>query len=142
MGISIQGDRMGLRAAAGVIARKAKEIVRARPNSTRPYIGSKKIPPSIQSYLTAGFSEARTIAYVSAGGPGGQQAPNAYMFETKGARHPLFAHGPPGTDGWLNWYDQPFFPFLEEAAEQAGQDACERYADIAIQVWARESGYR
>jgi hypothetical protein len=140
--ISIQGDRMGLRAAANIIARKAKEIVRQRPNSTRAYIGSKKIPRTINSYLTAGFSENRTIAYVSAGGAGGLEAPNAYMFETRGARHPLFAHGPPGTDGWLHWYDQPFFGFLEDAAEQAGQEACERYADIAIQVWARESGYR
>ena len=142
MVLSIAGDRAGLRAAAKVIATAAKKIVRERPNSTRSYIGSKKIPPTIKSYLTAGFGPDRTIAYVSAGGAGGLEAPNAYMFETKGARHPLFAHGPPGTDGWLNWYDQPFFPFLEEAAEAAGQDACEKYADIAIQIWARESGYR
>ena len=142
MALSIAGDRAGLREAAKVIAREAKRIVRARPNSTRPYIGSKKIPRTITSYLTAGFSEERKIAYVSAGGAGGLEAPNAYMFETKGSRHPLFAHGPPGTDGWLNWYDQPFFGFLEEAAEKAGQDACERYADVAIPIWARESGYR
>jgi len=142
MALSITGDRMGLREAAKVIAREAKEIVRARPNSTREYTGSRKIPRTIDSYLTAGFAPDRTIAYVSAGGTGGMEAPNAWMFETKGARHPLFAHGPPGTDGWLNWYTQPFFPFLEEAAERAGQDACEKYADIAIQVWARESGYK
>ena len=142
MPISITGDRMGLREAAKVIAKRAKRITRTMRVKWTPGPGSRKIPKTIDSYLAAGFGEGRTIAYVSAGGAGGLEAPNAYMFETKGARHPLFAHGPPGTDGWLNWYTQPYRPFLEEAAEQAGQEACEKYADIAIQVWARESGYK
>lgn len=141
-GLTMAGDRRGLAAAADVIARAAKRITREMPVRWTPGPGSRKIPRTIDSYLTADFGEGRTIAYVSAGGAGGLEAPNAYMFETKGARHPLFAHGPKGTDGWLNWYTQPYRPFLEEAAERAGQDACERYADVAIQIWARESGYR
>lgn len=141
-GLTMLGDRRGLSAAATVIARAAIRITRAMPVRWTPGPGSRSIPPTINSYLTADFGEGRTIAYVSAGGPGGLAAPAAYMFETPGARHPLFAHGPPGTDGWLNWYTQPYRPFLEEAAEQAGQTACEVYADTAIQIWARESGYR
>ena len=142
MPIGITGDRMGLREAAKVIARAIKQAAREMPVKWTPGPGSRKIPRTVDSYLAAGFGEGRTIAYVSAGGAGGLEAPNAYMFETKGARHPLFAHGPPGTDGWLNWYTQPYRPFMEEGAEKSAQDACEKYADIAIQVWARESGYK
>jgi hypothetical protein len=115
------GENAGLARAAEIIADKAKEITTAMP--------SKKIPPTIRSFIRAG------IAYVSAGGTGGQEAPNAYMFETEGARHPLFGNK-------RHWYDQPFRPFLEEAAEIAGDDAAEAYADITIGVWAKESGYK
>lgn len=133
--LSMAGDRRGLSAAAAVIARRAKAITRTMPVRWTPGPGSRKIPRTIDSYLTANFGEGRTIAYVSAGGAGGLEAPNAYMFETQGARHPLFGDK-------SHWYTQPYRPFLEEAADQAGQDACETYADIAIAVWARESGYR
>ena len=126
--VSRTGDELGLEKAAEVIRDKAKEITTAMP--------SKKIPPTIISYVRGG------VAYVNAGGPGGQDAPNAYMFEEYGARHPLFAHGPRGTDGWRHWYEQPYRPFLEEAAEAAGQEAADVYADVAIAVWAKESGYK
>lgn len=128
MAISDAGDLAGLREATKLIAAAAKTLSAAMP--------SKKIPPSIRSYVRAG------IGYVSAGGAGGQQAPNAYMFETIGARHPLFAHGPRGTDGWKHWYDQPYRPFLEDAAEAVGQAAADVYADEAIAIWAKESGYK
>ena len=122
------GDVAGLKRAAAIIAEAAKV--------TASEIPSKKIPPTIRSYVRAG------IGYVTAGGTGGQEAPNAYMFETIGARHPLFAHGPRGTDGWKHWYDQPYRPFLEDAAEIAASQAADAYADAAIAVWAKESGYK
>jgi hypothetical protein len=125
--VSPLGDREGIAAGAALIRDKAKVI-----SGTF----SKKIPPTIISYVR------NNIGYVNAGGPGGQVAPNAYMFETLGARHPLFAHGPRGTDGWRHWYDQPYRPFLEDAAEAVGQEAAEAYADVAIGIWAKESGYK
>src|SRR5580700_10862640 len=53
------------------------------------------------------------------------------------ARHPLFAHGPRGTDGWLNWFNtNQRHPerthFMEKAAEDAVQLAAEKFAD----AWA------
>jgi hypothetical protein len=63
------------------------------------------------------------------------------MFETYGARHPLFAHGPRGTDGWKNWYDQPYRPFMEEGVEASLNEAAETFADTAIEVMAAEGGY-
>lgn len=119
--ISMAGENAGLKEAADIIRDVAKEITAAMP--------SKKIPPTIISFVRGG------VAYVNAGGPGGKTAPNAYMFETIGARHPLFGDK-------RHWYDQPYRPFLEDAAEIAGQAAANAYADIAISTWARESGYR
>lgn len=126
--VSGAGDVAGIAAAAALIADKAKEITAAMP--------SKKIPKTIISYVRGG------IGYINAGGPGGRSAPNAYMFETPGARHPLFAHGPRGTDGWRHWYDQPYRPFLEDAAEISGQAAADVYAEVAISIWAKETGYK
>lgn len=126
--VSGAGDIAGLKRAAELIKEAAKGTAGAIP--------SKKIPPTIIAYVRGG------IGYVNAGGPGGKTAPNAYMFEELGARHPLFAHGPKGTDGWRHWYDQPYRPFLEEAAEAVGDKAAEVYADTAIAIWAKESGYK
>jgi hypothetical protein len=107
------------------LARMAWKITTAMP--------SEKIPPTIRAVVRGG------IGYVNAGGPGGKEAPNAAMFETLNARHPLFAHGPRGTDGWRHWYVQPYRPFLEEAWEVAGQDACDVYADNLIAAWKAEN---
>lgn len=128
MPLSDSGDLVGLRKAAAIIAGATRIAATDMP--------SKKIPPTIKWYIRAG------VAYVQAGGVGGQMAPNAYMFETLGARHPLFAHGPRGTDGWKHWYDQPYRPFMEEAAEASADAAAEAYGDAAIAIWARESGYK
>lgn len=123
--LSDAGDKAGLAVAAATIRDKIKQVAAAMP--------SKKIPPTLRSYVRGG------IGYVAAGGPQGRTAPNAAMFETEGARHPLFAHGPKGTDGWRNWYDQPYRPFMEEGAEISAQDAAEKFADTAIAIWAKES---
>lgn len=116
-------ESTGLIKAAREIAKEAKLI------SGR---FSRRIPRSIRVSL-----DSRGVN-VQAGGP---SAPQARMFETPGARHPLFAHGPRGTDGWRHWYTQPYRPFLEQAAEARGQDACEVYADEVIPELLREFGF-
>lgn len=129
MALSSAGETVGLRKAAAIIAEAVKAKAEAIP--------SRKIPPTVRSFVRAG------IGYVTAGGTGGQQAPNAYMFEELGARHPLFAQGPKGTGGgWKHWYEQPYRPFMEEGAEVAADAAAEAFADEAIAIWAKESGYK
>lgn len=126
MAISGAGEAAGLKKASEILAKAVKAKAAAMP--------SKKIPPSVKSYVRAG------IGYVSAGGVGGKEAPNAYMFEEYGARHPLFAKGPRGTDGWKHWYDQPYRPFMEEAIEAAADKAAEAFADEVLDIWTKESG--
>jgi hypothetical protein len=120
------GDQAGLEAAVEVFADSVRFTAERLP--------SKKIPPTVKGFVRA------KVGYVQAGGQGGKQAPNAAMFETPGARHPLFAKGPRGTDGWKHWYDQPFRPFMEEAVVAALDEAADVYADTAIAVWMAESG--
>jgi hypothetical protein len=127
MAISNLGIEAGLKAAGEVLVKAIKAKAAAMP--------SKKIPGTVKSYVRGG------VGYINAGGPGGRTAPNAYMFETYGARHPLFAHGPRGTDGWKNWYDQPYRPFMEEGVEASLNEAAETFADTAIEVMAAEGGY-
>lgn len=107
----------GMRAATAYIADVIKAVAAAMP--------SKKIPPTVVSYVRT------NIGYVSAGGPGGRTAPNAYMFETPGARHPFFAHV--GTWRYQHgpWYTQPYRPFMETGAAIAHDDA----AEILAEVW-------
>lgn len=119
--VSAAGDNEGLKKAAKVI----ESAVRRKAEA----MGSQKIPPTVTSYVRAG------VGYVAAGGAGGLEAPNAAMFETPGARHPLF-----GDDH--HWYTQPYRPFMEEGAEEAGDEAAQVYADEAIAIWAKESGYK
>jgi hypothetical protein len=118
--VSPAGEIAGLERAAEIIAEAVKAAAEALP--------SKKIPPTVRSYVRAG------IGYVTAGGTGGQEAPNAHMFETPGARHPLFGNK-------KHWYNQPYRPFMEEGAEAAADEAAEAYADATIGVWAKESGF-
>jgi hypothetical protein len=89
---------------------------------------SKKIPATIKSYIRAG------IGYISAGGVGGREAPNAYMFEEQGARHPLFGNR-------KHWYEQPYRPFMEEGIEISLDEAADAFADAAIATMAAEAGY-
>lgn len=110
----------GLRAAAETIADAARAI------SGR---FSRRIPASIR-VTVAGKSAA-----VKAGGRKGELAPNAAMFETPGARHPLFGDK-------SHWYFQPHRPFLEEAAQARGDKAAEEYADAVIDSWKRTLGFK
>lgn len=103
-----------LKAAAEVIAAVARAKATAIP--------SKRIPPSIR--IMGGTSGV----WITAGGPGGQEAPNAYPFEY-GVRHPLFGNT-------KHWYAQPHKPFLEEAADEAADKAAEEFAEVLID-WAK-----
>jgi hypothetical protein len=100
-------EQAALKKAAQIIADRAKSIA-AR--------FSKRIPASITVTLRG------MNASISAGG---SEAPQAGMFETPRARHPLF-----GNDNF--WYTQPYRPFLEEAAEQVGDQAMQEFADEVI----------
>jgi hypothetical protein len=117
----------GMRAATAHIAQVIKAVASAMP--------SKKIPPTVVSYVRRG------IGYVSAGGPGGRVAPNAYMFETPGARHPYFA--PVGSYRYLHepWYTQPYRPFMETGAEIAHDDAAEILAEVWGYAFAESLGF-
>jgi hypothetical protein len=117
--LSDAGEEAGLKAAAEVAVEAVKFTAERLP--------SKKIPPSVSSRVVRG------IAYVSAGGVGGRQAPNAYMFEEQGARHPLFGNK-------KHWYDQPYRPFMEAAIEASADEMAEVFADVAIDIWMKESG--
>jgi hypothetical protein len=67
--------------------------------------------------------------WITAGGPGGKDAPNAYPFET-GARHPLFGNT-------KHWYPQPKKPFLEEAAAEGADAAINEFAKV-LDDWAKQ----
>jgi hypothetical protein len=120
MAISNSGNTAGLKAAAEFLAEKMAQKAAELP--------SKKIPPTLKSYVRG------EVGYINAGGTGGSEAMNAYMFETPGARHPLFGNR-------KHWYGQEYRPFMEEAAEEFGDEAAQIYADAAIEVWKEEGGF-
>jgi len=118
-----------LRAAAKIIAVLAKE--RASAFSTR-------IPGTIK--VVGGTSGV----WITAGGPKGADAPNAYPFED-GVRHPLFGmagDGRPGdraAPGKGHWYPQPHRPFLEDAAEEGAEACAVEFAKV-FDDWAKSLG--
>lgn len=120
------GHLAGIKAAAAVIEdyvwKQAREMVTKTGTA-------KKIPPTVRSYVRMG------IGYVAAGGRGGRAAPNAAMFETPGARHPLFGNK-------KHWYEQPYRPFMEEGAERGASEAADVYADVTIGIWLKETGWK
>lgn len=88
----------------------------------------------------------QVFVYVgSRGGQWGWTPIHAWMFEEPHSgsipKHPLFAHGPRGTDGWEHWYYQPYRPFMEEAAAASADAAMRVYARIAIDEAAAENGF-
>jgi len=104
---------------------------------------STEIPPSVHKYRTHDFY------WVSAGWARGEwhwTPIHAWMFDEPHAgsipKHPLFAHGPRGTDGWKNWYYQPYRPFMEEGMYAALDAAESAYADAWIATWAAENGFK
>lgn len=127
LGLSGSYYTAGMRAATAIVADAIRTVAAAMP--------SKKIPPTVAHYVRNG------IGYVSAGGPGGRVAPNAYMFETPGARHPFFA--PVGSWMYLHgpWYTQPYRPFMEEGAAIAHDDAAEALAQVWGYPFAESLGF-
>jgi hypothetical protein len=111
-----QLENKRLREAAEIIAEAARRI------SSR---FSRRIPASVNVVTNT------TGTYVMAGGP---DAPNAYPFDPPEppSRHPLYGNR-------KHWYNQPYRPFLEEAAEEAADKAAEAYAKV-IDDWAKELG--
>lgn len=118
-----------LKTAAKVIAEAAKVLSR-----------SAKITAGMKVYKAPGGGSV-FIAAGAHGGKWGWVPVNAWMFETPDSWHPLFAHGPRGTDGWRHWYVQPYRPFLEMAAETTGQEAAEVFASLEIARLARLNGF-
>jgi hypothetical protein len=122
---SAEAEQRRLEAAAGIIAQKAREI-----SGTF----SRRIPGSVRVRTYAargGTTVSGGTTYVEAGGP---TAPNAFPFDPPKppSRHPLFGDRE-------HWYNQPYRPFLEEAAEAAADKAAEEYAKV-IDDWCEETG--
>lgn len=126
-----------LKKAANVIKDAARGTAASMANSTR-------IPDrmNVQINYSGGYANIR------AGIPGGKYGwtpIHAWMFEEPHAgripKHPLFAHGPRGTDGWRYWYYQPYKPYMETAAEESASAAAQVYADEMLDYFARKFGY-
>jgi hypothetical protein len=113
-----EAERKRLEEAAEIVAEKAREISSGF---------SRRIPLSVR------VRTYRGTTYVEAGGP---TAPNAFPFDPPPgqvpSRHPLFGNR-------KHWYNQPYRPFLEEAAEEAADKAAEAYAKV-VDDWCRETG--
>jgi hypothetical protein len=116
---SKESERKRLEAAAEIVATQAREI------SSK---FSRRIPLSVRVKTYGNVNET---TYVEAGGP---EAPQAYPFDpvTPPSRHPLLGDRE-------HWYDQPYRPFLEEAAEMAADKAAEEFAKV-IDDWCDETG--
>ena len=105
--------------AAQVIADRAKENASA---------WSVRIPPSIR--VSGGDPEVFIRS----------SAPPAYPNEIEGVRHPVF--GGRGTRRpHAPWVTNQFRPFLAPAADEAADQAAEKYADI-IDDWAVKAGFK
>jgi hypothetical protein len=68
---------------------------------------------------------------------GGPSAPNAYPFEVRGVRHPVWGHGPRST--W-HWVENEWRPFLVPAAEENADKAASVIATV-VDKWGRELGF-
>ena len=91
----------------------------------------------------AGWS-ARIPGSISvSGGAGGVSimtgSPPAYPNEVAGVRHPVF--GGRGTSRpWAPWVENQYRPFLAPAADEAGDEALEKLAEV-IDDWCHDRGY-
>ena len=123
-----------LKAAQAKRLREAAEIIATAARGLSAKF-SKRIPASIK--IIGGVAGM----WITAGGPDGSEAPNAYPFED-GVRHPLFGlagDGRPGDraqPGKGHWYPQPKRPFLEEAAEATAEEAAEAFSSV-IDDWCK-----
>jgi hypothetical protein len=68
---------------------------------------------------------------------GGPSAPNAYPFEVKGVRHPVFATGP--RDTWT-WVPNDWRPFLAPAAQEDSDAALFEFARV-VDKWGHDLGF-
>ena len=98
---------------------------------------SEKIPPSGRVE-----SVRDNEVLVIFGGPG---AGNAYPFEVKGVRHPVFARGPRSTWHWVPNGSAPAFadgwrPFLAPAAVLYSDEALFEFAKV-VDKWGNELGF-
>lgn len=100
-----------LGAAADIIADKARELAG----------WSHRVPGSIRVDVSG-----QTATISSQVGP-------AYPNEVAGVRHPTFGHSP--------WKTNQHRPFLSPAADAAGDQAMNRYAQ-KIDKWAKQAGFR
>jgi len=101
-----------LGAAADIIAGKARELASG---------WSRQVPGSIRVDVSG-----QTATISSQVGP-------AYPNEVAGVRHPTFGHEP--------WVTNQHRPFLGPAADAAGDQAMNRYAQ-KIDKWAKQAGFR
>jgi hypothetical protein len=132
--IRVTSSTTALKAAAEVIA-AATRVVAGKFSS--------KIPGVVHSYLgTGGFT-----AFVAAGHKGGKWGwtpINAWMFEephgSSTPKHPVFATGPRKT--WGKWYYQPYRPFMEEGAAAGADQAAKIFADLSIDKWLGQTGWK
>jgi len=109
------GDR-DLRAAAGIIAARARELSGAWSHGEH----GVAVPDAI------GLSVSGNVAVITA------SAPPARPAELR-LKHPLFGDRE-------HWYGPPGEPFLGPAADEASDAAMRRYAK-KIDGWARKAGY-
>ena len=127
--IKVTSSTTALKAAAEVIA-AATRVIAGRFSST--------IPGVTRSYLgTGGFT-----AFVAAGHKGGKWGwtpINAWMFEEphsgKIPKHPLFGNR-------SHWYYQPYRPFMEEGAAAGADQAAKVFADLSIDKWLAQTGWK
>jgi hypothetical protein len=108
------------------VGKRLKEAAEIIADAARSISGefSKRIPASIK--VTGGTTQVWIVA-------GSDEAPNAKPFE-EGSWHPVYARGP--RSSWT-WSKQPKKPFLEEAADTAGDAAAEAFSAI-LDDWAKE----
>jgi len=120
-----------LKAAQAKRLREAAEIIAnaVRIAGAKCGRGSKRIPASVK--IMGGVAGM----WVTAGGPDGKEAPNAYPFEV-GSRHPLF--GMVTKSGERIWAKKPMphVPFLEEGAEAGATEAAEAFSAV-IDDWCK-----
>jgi hypothetical protein len=126
--IRVTSSTTALKAAAEVIAAATRVIA----GGFAPGIASV-----IRSYLGPG-----STAYIAAGHKGGKWGwtpINAWMFEEphsgKVPKHPLFGSR-------SRWYYQPYRPFMEEGAAAGADQAAKVFADMSIDKWLAQTGWK
>ena len=106
----------------------AGEVIRAGA-ARRAGDWSRRIPPS--GRVESVRDDEVLIIF------GGDSAPNAYPFEVRGVRHPVWGHGPRET--W-HWVENQWRPFLVPAAEEDADLAALKVAGV-VDRWGRELGF-